>query len=380
MTNAFDRVTFRGHLMDRKTQAFLEAMEAELGYELTVLQGCYNPGGVAASGGTHDGGGVVDLAPADHERKVKVARALGAFAWFRPELWIDGKRVWGDHVHLGIRNHGRLAAAARAQQADYDATPARNGLASHAPDPTWHPRPAVTFTYPKPKPATTRVITANVPIRKLTADEMAAALDAVLKHRPTYVGLQEWGEDRLLKLAALRGYGYARADGGPPILFQLNRTGLLRVRARRLAHAEFVGHLIGRKDRLPRSVATEAVFEDDVLGEVAHLNAHLTAEVQSAGGYREDAAHLLRVLRHKRERQRLRRRVRHHKRAGRRVFVTVDGNFDGLELRPLTSCWSGREGHTLGSRAVDVIFAEKAARKVRTVTTGSDHRAVVVDY
>lgn len=149
MTDAFDKVTFRGRLMDKKTQAFLEAMEAELGYELTVVQGCYNPGGVAASGGTHDGGGVVDLASWDYERKVKAARKLGAFAWFRPTL----PGVWGEHIHLGIRDHGRLSTAARSQQIDFDATPPRDGLASHRPDPTWHPAPAVTFHYPpKEKP------------------------------------------------------------------------------------------------------------------------------------------------------------------------------------------------------------------------------------
>ena len=152
MTDAFDKVTFRGHLMDKKTQAFLEAMESKLGYELTVLQGCYNAGGVAASGGTHDGGGVVDLAPFDAAHKVKVARALGAFAWHRPTL----PGVWNEHIHLGIRDHGALSAAARSQQVDYDATPPRNGLANHAPDQTWHPKPPVTFKYPPKIKAPTR--------------------------------------------------------------------------------------------------------------------------------------------------------------------------------------------------------------------------------
>lgn len=165
MSDAFDKVTFRGRLMDRKTQAFLEAMEDRLGYELTVVQGCYNAGGVAASGGTHDGGGVVDLAPYDHERKVRVARELGAFAWFRPAI----PGVWGDHIHLGIRNHGRLAPAAISQQVDYDAQPPRNGLANHAPDPTWHPRPSVTFKYP-PK--------VTPPTRGKRIDEALAALRA----------------------------------------------------------------------------------------------------------------------------------------------------------------------------------------------------------
>lgn len=155
MTNAFDRVTFRGRTMDRKTQAFLEAMEARLGYELTVLQGCYNPGGVAASGGTHDGGGVVDLAPWDWPNKVRVARDLGGFAWHRTELWRNGVRVWGEHVHLGIRDHGRLSVAAQAQQRDFDAHPKLNGLADHSVDPDQFPAKPRTFRYPPlvPKPS-----------------------------------------------------------------------------------------------------------------------------------------------------------------------------------------------------------------------------------
>lgn len=170
VTDAFDKVTFRGRLMDNKTAAFLQAMEAELGYELTVLQGCYNPGGVAASGGTHDGGGVVDLAAYDWQRKVRVARKLGAFAWHRPAL----PGVWGEHIHLGIRDHGRLSSAARAQQVDYDATPPRNGLADHAPDLTWHPKPPVTFRYPPPKPPKPKPLTPEQKARVVRREARAA--------------------------------------------------------------------------------------------------------------------------------------------------------------------------------------------------------------
>lgn len=34
------------------------------------------------------------------------------------------------------------------QQVDYDAIPARDGLAGNGLDPTWHPRPPVTYVYP----------------------------------------------------------------------------------------------------------------------------------------------------------------------------------------------------------------------------------------
>lgn len=142
----FARVTYHGKLMDEKTKAFVQAMEERLGYELTIVQGCYNPGGVAASGGTHDGGGVVDLAAYDWRTKVKVAADLGAFVWHRPYL----PGVWGEHVHLGIRDHGRLSSTAQRQQQDWDAKPPRNGLASHAPmsSADYHPGKRITFTYP----------------------------------------------------------------------------------------------------------------------------------------------------------------------------------------------------------------------------------------
>ena len=227
----------------------------------------------------------------------------------------------------------------------------------------------------------TRVVTANVPLRMMRASEHRDALDAILAQRPTYAGLQEWGEDKLLAAAKERGYGYARGEGGAPVLFDLDRTGLLHVGAHRIARREFVGHLAARKSRLPASVLTEAVFEDDELGEVALLDGHFTAEVQSGGRYRRDAAHRLRVHRHKRERRRTARRARWHARKGRVVFVTVDGNFDGLTLRGVASCWSGRKSTgTLGRRTVDIVFANRAANAVRTFATGSDHRAVVVTY
>lgn len=226
---------------------------------------------------------------------------------------------------------------------------------------------------------TTVVATANIPVRSMSPDEVRAALRTVLAEHPHYVGLQEVGPgaDRLLSEA--RRYGRARAKGGPPILFDLDRTGLLHVRPRRLAGREYVGHLPGRKNRLPASIATEAVLEDDVLGEGRVICAHLTAEVQSGGRYRRDAAHRLRVMRHKRERRRLRRLAR---RSGRRgwVVVVLDSNFDGFTLPPLKSCWDGRKGGTLGSRAVDVILTPWSARRVHTIATGSDHRAVVAVY
>lgn len=139
----FDRVTFRGKTMDNKTMYGLMAAEHRLGYELTVTQGCYNPGGVGASAGTHDGGGVVDLAPWDYENKVKVLRDLGWAAWYRS----PSEGPWQAHIHAVMIDHGRLSASAAAQVIDYRT--GRNGLANHAPDTfPYRPNPIPVFDYP----------------------------------------------------------------------------------------------------------------------------------------------------------------------------------------------------------------------------------------
>ena len=138
----FAKCTYNGALMDNKTKVAIQTGERKLGYSLTILQGCYHPG-VSQSAGTHDGGGVIDFAPYEHARKVRVFREMGWFIWHR--LPIPG--VWGEHIHGGIRNHGTLSPSAKAQQRDYDGHPPLDGLADHARDETWHPSPPVGFDY-----------------------------------------------------------------------------------------------------------------------------------------------------------------------------------------------------------------------------------------
>lgn len=226
----------------------------------------------------------------------------------------------------------------------------------------------------------TRLATANV---RVTLDhfEAAHALAEVLALNPDVGGLQEWptGRDQLLKAATA--YDYARNDmGGGPVFWRRDRFGLVRCRAVVLARRSFVGHLTGRKSTLPASVATLAILcDDETGGEVAIINFHLTAEVQSGGRYRRDKAHRARVRRHKREVRRLARMGRRQRRK-RPVYLHGDTNYDGLQIPGFVSCWEGRDGGTLGRRAVDVVYASRPAKAVRTVTTGSDHRAVVCDY
>ncbi|NUR79085.1 MAG: hypothetical protein HOQ21_01370 [Dermatophilaceae bacterium] len=124
----YDRTTYGGKTVDALTRAALDDTAERLGYPLTILQGSFNAGGVAASAGTHDGGGAVDLAPYDWERKVLELRRTGFAAWHRPAI----PGLWGEHIHAVLIGDRLLSAGAKAQVADYLA--GRNGLANHGPD------------------------------------------------------------------------------------------------------------------------------------------------------------------------------------------------------------------------------------------------------
>ena len=128
MPRPYDRTTYDGKTVDWLTRAALEDTAKRLGYDLTLAQGSYNAGGVSASAGTHDGGGAVDLAPYDHDRKVRELRRTGFAAWYRPTI----PGLWNAHIHAVLIGNRKLSAGAAAQVVDY--LNGRNGLASHAPD------------------------------------------------------------------------------------------------------------------------------------------------------------------------------------------------------------------------------------------------------
>lgn len=128
MPHPYEKTTYDGNTVDWITRAALEATATRLGYPLTITQGSYNAGGVSASAGTHDGGGVVDLAPFDHENKVRELRKTGFAAWFRPAI----PGLWPDHIHAVLIGNAKLSPAAKAQVLDYKA--GRNGLANHGAD------------------------------------------------------------------------------------------------------------------------------------------------------------------------------------------------------------------------------------------------------
>lgn len=133
-------IPYGGKKTDRKTAAGLDTAARRLGYELTLMQGSYNEG-VSASGGTHDRGGVVDLAPFEHARKVKVLRDLGFAAWYRAPR----PGVWGAHVHAVMIGHQDLSPTAFEQTQDYKA--GLDGLAGNSRDPNPYRPDVENFSY-----------------------------------------------------------------------------------------------------------------------------------------------------------------------------------------------------------------------------------------
>src|ERR671926_459425 len=103
-----ERVYVQGKTLNKRTYDMLKLAEKRLGYDLTIVQGSYHRG-VGASAGTHDGGGVVDLAPWDYQRKVRVLRGVGFAAWYRAPL----AGVWPAHIHAVAIGDPELAPAAR---------------------------------------------------------------------------------------------------------------------------------------------------------------------------------------------------------------------------------------------------------------------------
>lgn len=193
--DAFKKVIYNGKLMDKKGRAFIQAAEEKLGYNLTIVQGNYNPGGVAQSAGTHDGGGVFDLAAWDWENKLRVIKDLGGWGWYRATV----PGLWNEHIHFGITNHGTLSKGAQNQQKAYYAK--RNGLVSNLMDNSYRAPGNPIFKYPvKPTPPPpTNVSKARDEIVEAlhAAGEAKALLMAVPKSRTVV-----W--DRIEELSATR--------------------------------------------------------------------------------------------------------------------------------------------------------------------------------
>lgn len=124
---------FRGVTVCACVPPVVEAMEAELGRSVRITQGGYNAGGVSASAGTHDGGGVLDLATDGNDAadlaQVRAGRTVGFWGWVRQ----PSEGPWGQHHHGIVIGCPHKSQPARGQERD--AYNGLNGLANRGPDP-----------------------------------------------------------------------------------------------------------------------------------------------------------------------------------------------------------------------------------------------------
>lgn len=127
------RITYDGVRVNERTKAMLREAERILAPRLTYTQGSYNPGGVSASAGTHDGGGTVDvsvrnLSSSQRAEVVRVLRRVGFAAWLRN----PSQGSWPYHIHAVAVSDPDLSSGAQHQVGDY--YQGLNGLAGRGRD------------------------------------------------------------------------------------------------------------------------------------------------------------------------------------------------------------------------------------------------------
>src|SRR5258708_32649220 len=112
------RISWRGFRLNRRTVAMIQAAERLAGFEFPLMQGSYNKGGVAASAGTHDGGGALDVRAAQltaAQRKTAVLTLRqGGFA---ARLRTPAQGNWPLHIHASAGGEQELARGAARQGA-----------------------------------------------------------------------------------------------------------------------------------------------------------------------------------------------------------------------------------------------------------------------
>jgi hypothetical protein len=148
MPDAYARTTIHGRPIDAATKAAVEALEADLGYPLTIMQGI---GGASASAGTHTQGRAIDVDPWDIRRKLRLGLKHGFIGWYRPYV----RGLWPAHGHmvlvLGSRDNQRgIAGSAFRQIGAY--LRRSDGLISDHHDPNARPDLLVPFQFPPKEP------------------------------------------------------------------------------------------------------------------------------------------------------------------------------------------------------------------------------------
>jgi hypothetical protein len=135
LLNPYERVTVghysdgRAMVTDRRVVEMLELTEHQTGIDVVYTQGSYNTA-VSASGGTHAGGGVVDLrviqyTDTQRNRLLAGLRTVGFISWYRTPDQGD----WPYHIHIVDKGNDQLSPAAQNQVTAANA--GRNGLKSN---------------------------------------------------------------------------------------------------------------------------------------------------------------------------------------------------------------------------------------------------------
>lgn len=134
----YKRVSYSGQTVNARTLEMLQvANRLAKGFgvptPLDVVQGSYNAGGVAASAGTHDGGGAVDISvnnmnATQYNNAVKALRMAGFAAWYRSPSEGD----WPAHIHGIAIGDRESSAGAKDQVTSYFA--GGDGLAGSGKD------------------------------------------------------------------------------------------------------------------------------------------------------------------------------------------------------------------------------------------------------
>ena len=135
----YTRIRQDGVTINKRTKVMLDRAEAEMarmghpGFKFSLVQGSYNAGGVAASAGTHDGGGAVDVRTRDQPRKtvddmVVALRKAGFAAWSRGR----GHDSFDPHIHMIAIGDREMSSGARNQVREYFA--GGDGLVGSAAD------------------------------------------------------------------------------------------------------------------------------------------------------------------------------------------------------------------------------------------------------
>lgn len=159
---AYTRVMYDGKTVNARTRDALKYAEKlwrkRMGHKKSIrlAQGSYRKGSAAAaSGSTHDGGGVVDIRTAgvglDAEETKQLNRALrdaGFASWIR-----DSRDGMDPHIHAIALLDKEMSASAKRQCADFDR--GKNGLTNGAKDRnTYRPDPRLRYSYAQGKPVT----------------------------------------------------------------------------------------------------------------------------------------------------------------------------------------------------------------------------------